>query len=188
MEMGEPPGEQEDAPSLWVRSRQCTGRIVSVTNDKIFDNPVYNYSPEFPFIWDELQVPAPYRSDRSKAEAIVLEAATRHTVDISEIAEHDLIELERRYFVRGIEPKLQVFYRLTDNWVGMSVCFLAREHGTRTLKDRMTHDILSGFEACGIEIASGTYDVVELPPVMVRIEPGKANAGAGLAHEPTQET
>lgn len=42
MEMGQPPGEQGDAPSMWVRARQYTGRIVIITNDKIFDEPVYN--------------------------------------------------------------------------------------------------------------------------------------------------
>ena len=36
MEMGQPPGEQADAPSLWVAGRQYTGRIVTITNDKVF--------------------------------------------------------------------------------------------------------------------------------------------------------
>src|SRR3954452_9248933 len=40
MEMGQPLGEQGDSPSVWVESRQYTGRIVTVTNDKIFEAPV----------------------------------------------------------------------------------------------------------------------------------------------------
>ncbi|HZC38768.1 MAG TPA: mechanosensitive ion channel domain-containing protein, partial [Sphingomicrobium sp.] len=36
MEMGESPKEQGDPPSIWVKSRQFTGRIVTVTNDKVF--------------------------------------------------------------------------------------------------------------------------------------------------------
>ena len=42
MEMGQSPKEQGDAPSMWIRSRQFTGRIVPVTNDQVFDEPVYN--------------------------------------------------------------------------------------------------------------------------------------------------
>ena len=33
---------------MWVHSRQFTGRIVTVTNDKIFDEPVYNYTRDSP--------------------------------------------------------------------------------------------------------------------------------------------
>jgi small-conductance mechanosensitive channel len=171
MEMGQPPGEQADAPSVWVHSRQYSGRIVSVTNDKIFENPVYNYSLEFPFLWEEMSIPIPYKADRSRAEAVLLEVARRHTEDISAIAEADLKELERRYFIRRAELQPQVFYRLTDNWVQMSLRFLVRESGSRTIKDRMSRDILQGFEKAGIEIASGTYDIVGLPPVRVRLEP-----------------
>ena len=57
MEMGEPPAAQADVPSMWVRGRQYTGRIVTITNDKIFDNPVYNYTRDFPFIWEEMKLP-----------------------------------------------------------------------------------------------------------------------------------
>ena len=48
MEMGQSPQGAGRCPSMWVRSRQFTGRIVTVTNDKVFDEPVYNYTHEFP--------------------------------------------------------------------------------------------------------------------------------------------
>lgn len=54
-------GEETDQKS-WVRSRQFTGRIVTVTNDKVFDEPVYNYTHEFAYIWDEMAVPILYSS------------------------------------------------------------------------------------------------------------------------------
>src|SRR5436305_6129295 len=54
MEMGQPPGEQADPPAMWVQARQYSGRIVRVTNDKIFDTPVYNYTRQFPFVWEEM--------------------------------------------------------------------------------------------------------------------------------------
>jgi small-conductance mechanosensitive channel len=44
MEMGEPPEAQGEETDVWVQARQYTGRIVTVTNDKIFEEPVYNYS------------------------------------------------------------------------------------------------------------------------------------------------
>jgi small-conductance mechanosensitive channel len=52
MEMGEPPDAQSQSNPSWIRARQYTGRVVSVTNDKVFEEPIYNYTREFPFIWE----------------------------------------------------------------------------------------------------------------------------------------
>src|SRR5581483_9809223 len=37
MEMGQPVPVQSAEPAMWVHGRQYTGRIVTITNDKIFD-------------------------------------------------------------------------------------------------------------------------------------------------------
>ena len=64
MEMGQPGGASGDA-SMWVRSRQFTGRIVTVSNAKIFDEPVFNYTRDFPFIWEEMTRSRSLRSRRA---------------------------------------------------------------------------------------------------------------------------
>ena len=178
MEMGEPPAEQGDPPSMWVRSRQYTGRIVTVTNDKIFDEPVYNYSREFPFIWEEMNVPISYKDDRAGAEKIILDVAEKHTVKIAEMSEDVIREMEERYFMRRTEMKPRVFWRLTDNWIEMSVRFIVKTYGIRELKDAMSRDILEGLDKAGIGIASGTYEVVGFPPVKVQLA-GPDGNGSG---------
>jgi small-conductance mechanosensitive channel len=85
MEMGEPPAVQADDPAMWVRSRQYTGRVVTVSNARIFDDPVYNYTRQFPFIWEEMHLPVPYNADRHRAEKILLDAARKHTIPASEL-------------------------------------------------------------------------------------------------------
>ncbi|HEY0512429.1 MAG TPA: mechanosensitive ion channel domain-containing protein [Thermoanaerobaculia bacterium] len=170
MEMGQPPAEQGDKPSVWVESRQYTGRIVTVTNDKIFEEPVYNYSGEFPYLWDEMHLPISYTSDRRRAEQILLDAVRRHTVKVGEVAEKELEELRRRYFVDAVSLEPKVYYRLTDNWVEMTARFVAKTRGIRELKDAMSREILDGLDAAGIPIASGTYEIVGVPPIKVEIE------------------
>ena len=51
----------------------------------------------------------------------------------------------------------------------MSVRFIARDSGIRALKDKMSRDILDAFEKAAIEIASGTYELVGMPPIEVRL-------------------
>lgn len=170
MEMGESPGEQADPPGMWVRARQYTGRIVTITNDKIFEEPVYNYSREFPFIWEEMQIPISYKDNRVRAEQIILDATTKHTVAIAELSEEIVRDLEKRYFMRRSEMKPRVFWRLTDNWVEMSVRFICQTYGVRELKDAISRDIIAQLDEAGIGIASGTYEIVGMPKLQVDLK------------------
>lgn len=163
MEMGQPPPVQRDEPAMWVRSRQYTGRIVTVSNSRIFDEPVYNYTREFPFLWEELQVPIPYSADRERAEEILLAVARRHSVQETQLSETALREMQRRYFMKTSDVRPRVYLRMTDNWVELTVRFIASEHGVREMKDRISRDVLSELEQEGIPIASATLQVVAQP-------------------------
>ena len=169
MEMGEPPRVQSADPAVWVHSRQFTGRIVTVTNDKIFDEPVYNYTHHFPYIWDEISIPVRYQDDRTAVERFLLEAASDHAVVPSRVDADKLAELERLYNLTPPDIEPRVYWRLTDNWLELTVRFLAHDHGTREVKDRMARQILARLDQAGIGIASATYDIVGLPPI--KLEP-----------------
>ena len=171
MEMGQPPPVQNADPAMWVRSRQYTGRIVTVSNAKVFDEPVFNYTREFPYLWEEMVVPISYKDDRRVAERILLDAAARHTIEIAELGEADVRELERRYVMKQSDMKPKVYMRMTDNWVELTVRFIAEDHGVRDLKDSMTRDILAALEEARIGIASATFEVVGFPPLRVEQKP-----------------
>ena len=170
MEMGQPPSVAQDDPAMWVRSRQYTGRIVTVSNDKIFDEPVYNYTYHFPYIWEEMRLPVRYQDDHKAAERILIEAAEKHGVAEKDLAPEEIEELRRRYGlpVKDVSPR--VYWRLIDNWLELSVRFVSPDHGTRDLKDAMSREILIRLEDAGIGLASATYEIVGLPKVLLRSE------------------
>jgi small-conductance mechanosensitive channel len=180
MEMGEPPPTQAEKPAVWVEARQYTGRIVTVTNDKVFDEPVYNYTRDFPFIWEEMHLPVPYGADRGRAERILLDAVGRHTVQLKELGAEALAELQRRYFVDSAELEPRVYWQLTDNWLQMAARFVARDRGVRALKDRITREVLDQLDAAGIQVASTTFEVTGLPPL--RIDTGDRTTAAAIHH------
>ena len=169
MEMGQSPGEQGDDPSLWVQARQYTGRIVRITNDKVFDSPVYNYTREFPYLWEEIVIPVRYGDPRDRVEKILLDVARRHTSEIVEEAKPHLEALRRIYNIPkapGIEPV--VYLRLTDNWVELTLRFLIRAREARSIKDKMSRAIIDALDEAKIGIASGTYAIVEVPALTVK--------------------
>ena len=168
MEMGAPPPSQNGNPETWVSARQYTGRIVSLTNDKIFDNPVYNYTREFPYMWDEIPIPVKYGADWQRAESILLDAARRHTAEFVEKARPALEKLREKYVLAleiALEPR--VYLRLTDNWMELTLRFTGPVHGIRGIKDVMARDIIAAFVEAKLEIASGTYEIVGIPPIRV---------------------
>ena len=88
--------------------------------------------------------------------------------------------MQRRYFITVNDMAPQVYYRITDNWLELTVRFLYNVRGVRDLKDAMSRDILTAFDAAGIGIASATYDIVGFPPVRFQNAPA---AGGGTPAE-----
>ena len=164
MEMGQPPPVQEADPAMWVEARQYTGRVVTVTNDKIFDEPVYNYSRVLPYIWEEIKVPVPHGADYARAEKILIDAARRHTAQFAGTGV-ELEDIRRRYGVEQLDDVPHVYMRITDNWLELTVRFLVPDHGVRRVKDAITRDVVRGFAEASIEVASTTIAVVEAPPI-----------------------
>ena len=170
MEMGQPPPVQNATPAMWVRARQYTGRLVTISNAKVFDEPVFNYTREFPYVWEEMIVPVAYKDDRAAVEKLLLEVAGKHTVDTTQMAEPEIRALEGHYATKRSELAPRVYWRMTDNWLELTVRFLAPDHGVRDLKDALTRDILGGFDALGIEVPSTSTEIVGFPELRVRRE------------------
>jgi len=160
MEMGQSPREETDKKS-WVRSRQFTGRIVTVTNDKVFDEPVFNYTHEFAYIWDEISIPVRYASDYAAAEKCIRGAAATHALSREKIGEKELRRLEQRFGIDVGEINPQVFWRITEDWLELTVRFLGPDHGIRGIKDGMTRDIIAGFQKTGVLIGATRQEAVE---------------------------
>ena len=113
-------------------------------------------------------MPITYAADRAKAEEIMLEATRKHAVNPDSVAAEAKRDLQERFGVEPLELAPRVFYRITDNWLELTVRFVVRTHQIRGVKDAISRDMLIGLDAVGIGIASSTYDIVGLPPLELR--------------------
>jgi small-conductance mechanosensitive channel len=180
MEMGQPPSVSSADPAVWVNSRQYTGRLVTVTNGAIFAEPVYNYTRDFPYLWEEIVLPVDYTVDRAEVERILLSAARAHTIVDDPAARAALDLMRSRYALSDASLEPAVYWRLTDNWLEMSLRFLVRARGVREVKDKVSRQVLGELDAAGIGLASATYNIVGLPDV--RLSPPAAPTGDGTTH------
>ena len=167
LEMGQPENDRDATMEVWVDARQHTGRIVTVTNGVVFDDPVYNYSRDFPFLWEELSVGIKFDADRVLAEKLLLEAAQRHARIGDEVGPEAMRRLARRFYVPATDLEPEVFVKLADSWVQLAVRFVVPTRGIRKVKSDITRDVLDAFAANGIDIAYNPYAISEVPPLRV---------------------
>ena len=159
MEMGEPATGESKDPGGWVKSRQFTGRIVTVANSLIFDDPVYNYTREFPFIWEEMTLNFSFSADYEQAEQILLAAVRKHTEELGKSSTRSIHKLEEKYYVdleKDLEPK--VFYHLGDKKIEMTARFIVSDTDGREVKDVISRTLLKEFRQAGIELDSYTSE------------------------------
>lgn len=165
MEMGQPAAMTDTPPPVWIQSRQYTGRVVTVSNAMIFEDPVYNYSKDFPYLWDEIAVVVPFDADWKHSEQILLDIAERHTIHISEMSREALETMKRKYFVQEATLEPRVYVRIVEGGIELTVRFIVAERGARDLKDAANRDILSVFEEAGIEFVGPTVEITGVPPI-----------------------
>lgn len=68
----------------------------------------------------------------------------------------------------------------------MTVRFVVPDSGIRQIKSKTSRDILEQLDRAGIGIASGTYEVVGMPPLKVKMVPPNGASSADGAKPMTQ--
>ncbi len=163
MEMGE-----------WVKGDLYTGRVVRVANSFVFKEPVYNYSGDFPFLWDEIQLPVRYGCDWNATREMLARIADEELADFSAGAKRAWGRITRTYMVEDAIVDPMVAMVLTDNWIEFTVRYVVDFKSRRATKNRLFRRILTEVEASNgrIMIASATVELVDPSTLIVRSAEG----------------
>ena len=155
----------------WVKGDQYNGRIVRVANSFVFKEPVFNYSTDFPFLWDEVNVPVKYGCDYQLAREIFLSILKEVIGDYTKYARESWKTVVRKYLIEDASIDPMIIMECTDNWVTFTLRYVVDYKQRRFIKDRIFSRILEeiGKTDGRVAIASSTFQVVGVPPVDVRI-------------------
>ncbi|MSU91034.1 mechanosensitive ion channel [Rhodobacteraceae bacterium 2CG4] len=160
----------------WVDGDQYTGRVVRVPNAAIYQQPVFNYSADYEFLWDELKVPVRYGGDRKLAVQIMMDAVSPLVAQATETMKREWHQLKEDYAIEDASLEPQVFLVANDNWLEYSIRYLVDYKQRRSTKSALCEAIVAAFEAHSEKVgfASGTYDIVGLPPLKVDLVSSRA--------------
>ena len=148
----------------WVKADQYTGRIVTISNKALFDNPVFNYTRHWGYLWDEIMIPVTYTSDWRLASDIMSELGNKHTAELQEDAEAKLTKLIDRFPLKQTTVEPSIYFVMTDNWIEITIRFVVDAQERRKVKAQLNRELLQQFEEEeNITVASATFDIVGFP-------------------------
>ncbi len=155
----------------WVKGDLYAGRIVRVANSFVFKAPVFNYSSDFPFLWDEITLPVKYGCDLERARQILRDVANEIVGANVGRAEADWQRMLQKYAVEETPVSPVVTLIATDNWVEFTTRYVVDYKKRRLTKDRFFTRILEEVDKTGgrVAIASTTIQLVDLPQLDVRL-------------------
>ncbi|MDQ6620262.1 MAG: hypothetical protein M3Z31_11290 [Pseudomonadota bacterium] len=112
MGSGQPPAVQAADPAMWVKSRQFTGGVVPVSNSRIFDGPIYNYTSDCPFHGEGSPSRVRIRTTGWPRNILLERRGANRGVHATHLqARH---RLESRYFVHVADFEPRVVWRIID--------------------------------------------------------------------------
>lgn len=155
----------------WVRSDAYNGRIVRVANSFIFKEPVYNYSADFPFLWDELVLPVRYGSDQKLAKKIFSEALAEVTSEFSAASKSVWTQMKHRYLLEDARVDPMVTMVANDNWVEYTLRYVVDYKKRRLTKDLITEKLLEAIDQTNgqVRLGSQTIELVAVAPLDVNM-------------------
>jgi small-conductance mechanosensitive channel len=155
----------------WVKGDLYSGRVVRVANSFVFKEPVFNYSGDFPFLWDEITVPVKYGCDHRLARAILETSANEIVGNFVESAKAAWKKMVQIYLIEDATVEPTVTLIANDNWMEFTVRYVVDYKKRRGTKDKLFTRILDEFEKTEgkVTIASMTVQLVETPVFDVRV-------------------
>ncbi len=155
----------------WVSSDNYSGRIVKLSNAFVFKGPIYNFSQDFPFIWDEFNLPIRYTSDIDLTKKIISEIAQKVLSDYVNFSKEHWQTVVSKYYIEDavVDPTLAI--TLTDNWIQFNLRYIVDYKKRRLTKNVLQEQIQQAIlDTNGlITIASATLEVIKMPTTTIHV-------------------
>jgi small-conductance mechanosensitive channel len=156
----------------WVDGDLYSGRIVRIANSFVFKEPVFNYSSDFPFLWDEIKIPIRYGSEIETTRNLLKKVVLTITQDYSNEASGIWSVMTRKYRIEKATTAPMITLTANDNWIEFTIRYVVNYKQRRITKDRLFTNILEEIKNSNgkVEIASATIQVTSIPELDINLK------------------
>lgn len=159
----------------WIKGDQYNGRIISISNSTIFKGPVFNYSGDFKFLWDEIVVSVSHDSDINFVKEKLLSIAKSVVENQISSAQTEWSLMLNKYKVEPaiIEPTVNLF--AYESAFNITLRYVVDYRKRRSTKDQIFSSIVECFKASPekVQFMTNTLKLVDMPKIHVGLEAQK---------------
>ena len=117
----------------WVDADQSTGRVIHIPNHQVFTQQLANYTSDFEFIWNEVQVLVTFESDWKKAKQILTDIVAEVSKGFISNAKKQIAKASKLYLIEYKYLTPIVYTNVKDSGINLTVRYLTdprRRRGT----------------------------------------------------------
>lgn len=165
----------------WVNGDLYNGRIVRIANSYVFKEPVFNYSADYPFLWDEITLPVRYGSDWQYTRAMLERVVNEIVGDYALKSKDAWDQMLKQYRLEEAKIDPMITLVANDNWIEFTARYIVDFRRRRWAKDKLYTRILEEVDKSNdyIRLASATFELVGMPPLDVKVDGKPVKPAAG---------
>lgn len=149
----------------WVNGDLYNGRIVLVANSFLFKEPVYNYSGDFPFLWDEMKVPIKTNGDHRYAKELFEKILNEVVGDFSNASQDAWDKMIGQYSIENAKVQPMITMVFNENWITFTLRYVVDFKMRRGTKSILSDKVLTAINKSEgkIEVASAAFEITAFP-------------------------
>lgn len=155
----------------WINGDQYNGRIVRVANSFIFKEPVFNYSSDFPFLWDEITIPISYGSNYETARLQFQQILDDITGEHASQLKGEWRKMTDMYMLEDARLEPMVTLSMKENWAEYALRYVVDYKQRRSTKDKICIQILKVIEESEgqIKLGASSFEIASVPALDINL-------------------
>lgn len=130
----------------WVGSDQYTGRIIDVPKGKVFSFAQYNFSKQFPLIWNELSFRVTFESDIERTRTIIKEALDSQELQVEQSDIDRLKHVIENFITYNASTESASFYKVVENGIQFTFRYLCKFNRRRVTEQIIWEKIIKAIQ------------------------------------------
>lgn len=161
----------------WIHADQSTGRVIHIPNHLILSESIANYTSDFEFIWNEIEVVFTFESDWKKAKQLLEKITESHLMDYVNDAEQQVKRASKSYLIHYQNLTPIVYTDVVGDGIKMTIRHLSNPRRRRGINQMIWEDILNAVaEEDTIDFA---YKTIRIYQNQIEGKPGTMPGGSG---------
>ncbi len=133
--------------SEWIKADQPSGRMISIPNSTVLEQPIYNYTRDFPYVWDEITVNVAQESDWKFAISLLEKIADEVIGNerMGALIEQYEREMAKTALKHKLSRKPAIHVASAESWLDLTVRYLVDVRQMRRTKTMFASRVMEEF-------------------------------------------